>query len=571
MAHCGGGEKCNCLIKAGSDNVHITGTGSLSSPFTIAVDPVGGVPGGGGEIGGSTLTVVAVTTDFAYTPPGPGADSGIMNVVFVQDSVGGHTVTRGTTVLLAAGASWEFSTEPGAESVAVFRPRADLSAWVCEGCWISVTTAMANADVTPPAPGALSSYAVSDTNFGLSVTGASDAIGLHALPYDFSTDNGTTWAGWQAGSTYTKTGATPSTAYTCKHRVRDAAGNSATGSAIVVTTTANPTDTTNPVWSATFTMGTPTETTVTATASAMATDNVAVTGYEVSYNNGTSWDPITPSGSVFTLAGSQGTTYNTTKLRARDAAGNRSSSLSVPTYTMASSVPPVGTPATLAEAVTLWGGVGYWKLDETSGTTMTDSSGNGRHGTLSGTAGNDYVLAGTGGRLNLLTDLGKVTVPDSDALSIPSGGLSVFATVYQPGGGGSSRNLIVKNGGSGGEWEAKISFLKPRAASTLDSGSPASSSNCNNDMTATTWHGIAFAIPRPADGVPVIWVDNGTPQDVTSTAYTTGTITPNTTQPVVFGGAWIGAMGHVIIFPFKLTNAHAQKLMDLARSAGLIP
>lgn len=112
-----------------------------------------------------------------------------------------------------------------------------------------------------------------------------------------------------------------------------------------------PADTTNPTWTATFTLGTPTQTAVVATASALATDNVAVTGYEVSYNNGSTYATITPSGSNFTLAGSAGVTYATTKLRARDAAGKRSTALSVPSYTMAASTdttPP--TAGTLASS-----------------------------------------------------------------------------------------------------------------------------------------------------------------------------------------------------------------------------
>lgn len=113
---------------------------------------------------------------------------------------------------------------------------------------------------------------------------------------------------------------------------------------------AAPADTTSPTWTATFTLGTPTSSSVVATASALATDNVAVTGYEVSYNGGSSWAAITPSGSNFTLAGTAGVTYATTKLRAKDAAANTSTpALSVPSYTMAASAdttaPTVGTMA----------------------------------------------------------------------------------------------------------------------------------------------------------------------------------------------------------------------------------
>ena len=74
------------------------------------------------------------------------------------------------------------------------------------------------------------------------------------------------------------------------------------------------------------------------TASALASDDRAVTGYEVTYN-GTAWFAITPSGKNFTLSGTAGTAYSSTKLRAKDAAGNASLALAVPAYTMAATPP----------------------------------------------------------------------------------------------------------------------------------------------------------------------------------------------------------------------------------------
>ena len=96
----------------------------------------------------------------------------------------------------------------------------------------------------------------------------------------------------------------------------------------------DPTDTTAPAWSATFTMGTPTSTAVVATASVLATDNVLVAGYEVSYDGGGSWHAIVPSGTNFTLSGTAGQTYSQTRLRAKDAGGNYSPVLSVPAYSL---------------------------------------------------------------------------------------------------------------------------------------------------------------------------------------------------------------------------------------------
>ena len=97
-------------------------------------------------------------------------------------------------------------------------------------------------------------------------------------------------------------------------------------------------DTTAPTWNATLTVGTPTDKQVVVTASALASDDRAVTGYEVTYN-GTAWFAITPSGKNFTLSGTAGTAYSSTKLRAKDAAGNASLALAVPAYTMAATPP----------------------------------------------------------------------------------------------------------------------------------------------------------------------------------------------------------------------------------------
>lgn len=199
--------------------------------------------------------------------------------------------------------------------------------------WVAASAGIPVPDTTAPTRGTMAASSITTSGFTLTVSGASDAGGLHAQPYAFTTDGGTTWSAYQTSPIYTASGLTGGTGYSCNWRVRDAALNVSTGTAQTVTTTA--TDSVNPTWTATFTMGTPTETAVVATASALATDNVAVTGYEVSYNDGSTYAAITPSGSDFTLTGSAGTTYTTTKLRAKDAAGNASTALSVPSYTMA--------------------------------------------------------------------------------------------------------------------------------------------------------------------------------------------------------------------------------------------
>lgn len=90
-------------------------------------------------------------------------------------------------------------------------------------------------DVTPPTAGTLAGSAITSDGFTLTVTGAADETALAALPYRFSTDNGTTWSAWRS-TPYVATGLAASTAYTCQHQTRDAAGNTSTGTSITVTT-----------------------------------------------------------------------------------------------------------------------------------------------------------------------------------------------------------------------------------------------------------------------------------------------------------------------------------------------
>ena len=100
---------------------------------------------------------------------------------------------------------------------------------------------VARGDMVAPDPGTLTVSDVADTTLTLTVAGAMDDEGRGALaakPYSFSTDNGATWSAYQAVASLEVTGLTSETEYTCVHRVKDAAGNVATGTAVAVTTTA---------------------------------------------------------------------------------------------------------------------------------------------------------------------------------------------------------------------------------------------------------------------------------------------------------------------------------------------
>lgn len=107
---------------------------------------------------------------------------------------------------------------------------------------LDASTALPGADVTAPTAGTLTATSSVD-HADLHVDGALDETALDPSPFSFriSGDAGATWGEWtpwQASSTFSFTGLTPSTAYRVQHRVRDAAGNVKDGAAVDTTTSA---------------------------------------------------------------------------------------------------------------------------------------------------------------------------------------------------------------------------------------------------------------------------------------------------------------------------------------------
>jgi len=243
-------------------------------------------------------------------------------------------------------------------------------------------------------------------------------------------------------------------------------------------------------------------------------------------------------------------------------------------YTISlSGLPPVGSPATLAAAMVDYGALGYWKLDETSGTTLADSSGNGRDLTLAGTPSTDYELAGKDGLLHLKTSTASADGLAGPTFSTPADGhLTVFSLMHMlNAGGGSDRRLVAKRSGSQAEWGLVVNYKTPRAMVYRANPSVTLSYSYSDDEVAgNAWVALAATIPNDVSLRPKIYLDSGTPVDVTSGSTGTG-VTGNGTEPLRIGGGFIGAVGHVAVFPWELTDAHVQKLVDLARAEELIP
>ena len=231
--------------------------------------------------------------------------------------------------------------------------------------------------------------------------------------------------------------------------------------------------------------------------------------------------------------------------------------------------------STLAEAILSLSPVAYWKLDETSGTTATDSSGNGHHGTYTGTVTlNNRDGAPTFGG-------GYVTIPDSSAFTIGATGLTVFAIGYVTADSADSQFMVAKGTVDQYEWGMGVNWPTEGRTSYALWYTPAGF-NYQYEMTAdahpkNVWSALAFTIGSPSTSGArfPLYRDSG---DVkVTTQYDIAAGTPaNGTAPLTLAsrsgvGGLVGSLRHVAVYDKILTPSQMGELMAVARNEGLIP
>lgn len=170
-------------------------------------------------------------------------------------------------------------------------------------------------NTAPPAPGTVTIINVAQTTATASWGAATDSAGVSG--YEYTLDGGTSWTSVGNTLTVNLTGLTAATQYTFSVRTNDAAGTRGGSSSATFTTPNNP----PPSPPGTPAISNLTGTSATATWSA-ATDNVGVTGYEYSLNEGSSWTNVGNT-LTFNLTGLTSATQYTFSVRAYDPAGIR--------------------------------------------------------------------------------------------------------------------------------------------------------------------------------------------------------------------------------------------------------
>ncbi|WP_445453579.1 reprolysin-like metallopeptidase [Flavobacterium sp. 25HG05S-40] len=195
---------------------------------------------------------------------------------------------------------------------------------------VNVTTLTPAPDTTAPTAPTLSASGTTLNSTNLSWSGATDNVAVTG--YDIYKDG--VFLASTASTSYAATGLLSSTSYAFYVQAKDAAGNSSVASNTVNVTTLTP-DTTAPTAPTLSASGTTSSSTNLSWTG--ATDNVAVTGYDV-YRNGALIGSTTTA-TTFAATGLTASTAYTFNVRAKDAAGNASvNSNTVSVTTLANSV-----------------------------------------------------------------------------------------------------------------------------------------------------------------------------------------------------------------------------------------
>lgn len=244
-------------------------------------------------------------------------------------------------------------------------------------------------------------------------------------------------------------------------------------------------------------------------------------------------------------------------------------------------------PATVSQAILALSPLGYWKLDEPSGTTATDSSGNGRNGTYTGSG---YTLQGAAGGDGVnYVDLGNgasshINIADNDVWSINNGtaGLSAFALLKPDDVSGTTPKFWLSKyaGGSQGEWGYDINrSVGGRFIMTLHTaagGVIVQSGTTGSGGTATTsWQAVVVTVSGVAFSDVFLLYRNNNTNLATVITSASGTYA-NGTAPLRIGwrgddpanNYWQGGIAHVALYDGVLTTTQVQTLMDAADNAG---
>ncbi|WP_189168389.1 beta strand repeat-containing protein [Pilimelia anulata] len=527
-----------------TSNRRTTVTGLVNgTPYTVRVRALNAV-------GNGTPSASEVGTPAAQVPDAPTMiDAAVRNggtrVTFTPPADNGGSAITSYEVSTDNGSTWQaFTTAPDGAS-----DRAGTVTGLTNGVSYDVRVRAVNsvgagaasaADSVTPAPSAPEaptglSAVRGDQSADLTFTPPGDDGGSAITSYEVSTDNGSTWAtlttGAGAGGTRvgTVSGLTNGTPYTVRVRAVNVVGPSTASGSASVTPATTP-------GAPTGLSGVPQNSAVELTFTPPGnTGGSAITSYEVSTDNGTTWAALTTSAGaggtrVGTVSGlSNGTPY-TIRVRALNAVGNGAASGSVTETPVAAPAAPTGLSAVRGDQSAA---LTFSPPSDTGGTPITDyevSTDNGSTwATLSTSAGAGGTRVGTvSGLTNGTPYTVRVRAVNAVGPGAASGSTSVTPATTPSAPSGLSGN--PEDGG------VALTFTPGGDGGSAITGYEVSTDN------GTTW--IALATAAGAGGTRVGTVSgltNGTPYTIRVRALNTagnGTASGSVTEtPVAAPGA----------------------------------
>ena len=313
----------------------------------------------------------------------------------------------------------------------------------------------------------------------VTITGtATDAGGGVVGGVEVSVDGGATWhpTDGRASWSYTWT-PSASGSVTIKSRAADDSGNLETPSAGIDVTIGTGGDTTPPTVPGSLT-ATATSATAIDLAWLASTDNVGVTGYEVERCAGAGCINFalvtTVTGTAYADSGLTASTTYGFRVRATDAAGNLSGYSPEATITTQAASQPVGLVAAYA-------------FDEGTGNIVSDASGNGHTGSITGAT---WVVSGRFGQaLSFNGTSDWITIADANDLD-PTTGMTVSAWV-NPNVLSSWRTVIIKERPNGLSYALYGHDNAPRPAAYVNTGGADTSAPGASGLSADTWTHLA--------------------------------------------------------------------------------
>lgn len=315
------------------------------------------------------------------------------------------------------------------------------------------------------------------------------------------------------GTTYTDSTAS-GTAYGYRVRAKDAANNVSAFSSVAAPGAAS-TDTQAPTAPTTLTVLFSSATQIDLTWSG-ATDNVAVAKYSIERCQGAGCSTFLPVATVTTTTyQNTGVVYGvgyTYRVLAIDAANNTS-------------------PASPLSTIAVTFG-GYWKLDENSGTSAVDSSGNGNTGTLFNTP--PWSTGQYGSALTFSGTRYVAVGAPANLANLYSAGMTVMAWIKPISAGAGSQGRIVDKSNGGAGWSLKMNGATMVQFAASEFATTDALRNSGASIALNTWQHVAVTWTGSPTASNIHIYVNGVLSDGTTTNGA-GALRDDSARPLTIG------------------------------------